>query len=65
MLIPTSERSPWWDLAIVVAPALIAASAILIPWWFDRHSSRATFSICGNTTAWPTRTAIAGGQSSP
>ncbi len=38
MLIPTSERSPWWDLAIVLAPAVIAASAILIPWWVDRHS---------------------------
>lgn len=42
MLNPTSKRSPWWDLAIAVVPAVLAAGAVLIPWWLDRRAEGET-----------------------
>jgi hypothetical protein len=41
MIAPMNEeRSPWWDLAIAIVPALVAAAAIVVPWAIDRRERK-------------------------
>ena len=39
MLNQTNERSPWWDVAIAVAPALIAVAGPVVMWWLGERKA--------------------------